>query len=81
MLEFLIVALSTLRSVLVHGCLSQTNQRVSTFLGEGLFSGVSSSIANLENSLEQLRLAGLARSLSLRLQEAAASRLTEAGPF
>jgi DNA replication protein DnaC len=34
------------------------------------------SIANLETTLKQLRLSGLARSLSVRLQEAAASRLT-----
>jgi len=33
------------------------------------------SIANLETTLKQLRLSGLARSLSVRLQEAAASRL------
>ncbi len=34
------------------------------------------SIPNLETTLKQLRLSGLARSLSLRLQEAAASRLS-----
>jgi DNA replication protein DnaC len=34
------------------------------------------SIPNLETTLRQLRLSGLARSLSLRLQEAAASRLS-----
>src|SRR5437667_2650352 len=34
------------------------------------------SIPNLENTLKQLRLSGLARSLSLRLQEAAANRLS-----
>jgi len=34
------------------------------------------SIPNLENTLKQLRLSGLARSLSVRLQEAAASRLS-----
>jgi DNA replication protein DnaC len=33
------------------------------------------SIPNLENTLKQLRLSGLARSVSLRLQEAAANRL------
>jgi DNA replication protein DnaC len=33
------------------------------------------SITNLENTLKQLRLSGLAHSLSVRLQEAAASRL------
>jgi DNA replication protein DnaC len=34
------------------------------------------SIPNLENTLKQLRLSGLARSLSVRLQEAAAGRLS-----
>jgi DNA replication protein DnaC len=34
------------------------------------------SIPNLETTLRQLRLSGLARSLSARLQEAAASRLS-----
>lgn len=34
------------------------------------------SIAHLETTLKQLRLSGLARTLSVRLQEAAASRLT-----
>jgi len=34
------------------------------------------SISNLENTLKQLRLSGLVRSLSVRLQEAAASRLS-----
>jgi len=34
------------------------------------------STANLENTLKQLRLSGLARSLSVRLQEAVASRLS-----
>jgi len=34
------------------------------------------SIPNIETTLKQLRLSGLARSLSLRLQEAAANRLS-----
>jgi len=34
------------------------------------------SLPNLENTLKQLRLSGLARTLSVRLQEAAASRLS-----
>jgi hypothetical protein len=34
------------------------------------------SLPNLEDTLKQLRLSGLARTMSVRLQEAAASRLS-----